>query len=30
MSTVSQILAEKIANKNHEGQLKHPVFARLL
>ena len=26
MSTLSQILAEKIANKNHEGLLKHPVL----
>ena len=25
MSTLSQILAEKIANKNNEGLLKHPV-----
>ena len=25
MSTLSQILAEKIANKNHEGLLKHPA-----
>ena len=29
MSTLSQILAEKIANENHEGPLKHPVFELL-
>ena len=26
MSTLSQILPEKIANENHEGLLKHPVY----
>ena len=26
MSTLSQILADKITNKNHEGLLKHPVY----
>ena len=30
MSTLSQILAEKITNKKHEGLLKHPVLLNAL
>ena len=26
MSSLRQILAEKMENKNHEGLLKHPVY----
>ena len=29
MSTLSQILVEKIENKNHEGLMKHPVYILL-